>query len=128
MNLLAEEARPAESEVKSEAIFQRLLAAEVASPLCSTPRTPHDRGRFPEEAVDDDHYVRGDSPSDDDDDFEAQSDSLFRQPSNTQPIAIAGQKRSFTGDEIPRSLTGSPCQMDVDAVRYPTRRCLSPLT
>src|SRR6266478_412374 len=50
---LLSESRPEESELKSEAQFQRLLASYTGNPLTpKTPRAPSDRGRYPEEAGD----------------------------------------------------------------------------
>lgn len=64
---------PIEAELKSEAQFQRLVASWANSGLPMTkhfPRTPRswtDRGRFPEEAGNDDVEGTNDSGSDDDD-------------------------------------------------------------
>lgn len=66
LNLLHEESRPEESEVKSEAAFQRLIASGVDLPMQPrTPRAASDRGRYPEEAGHDETQ-REDTPSDDD--------------------------------------------------------------
>ncbi|KAF9040417.1 hypothetical protein BDZ89DRAFT_1100171 [Hymenopellis radicata] len=106
LNLLAEETRPVENEVKSEAAFQRLLASENNQP--HTPRSVSDRGRYPEEAVHEDYFSREDTPSDDED------DALFESSGGTQPINIANPKRVPSGEDMPMSLAGSPSQMDVD--------------
>ncbi|KAF9527744.1 hypothetical protein CPB83DRAFT_869791 [Crepidotus variabilis] len=66
LTLLAEEARPEEAEVKSEAAFQRLVAS--VSDLPAQPRTPRtfvDRGRYPEEAGQEEEFTREETPSDD---------------------------------------------------------------
>lgn len=59
-----------ETEVQSEASFQRLVASHAELPLAFHPRTPRSaRGRFPEEVRgDDDARKDGDDSDDDDDD------------------------------------------------------------
>ena len=60
MNLLAE-SKPEENEVRSEAAFQRLISSSTGFP--SQPRTPRvaaDRGRYPEEAGQEDEPQRED--------------------------------------------------------------------
>ncbi|KAF7307127.1 hypothetical protein MIND_00506100 [Mycena indigotica] len=110
LNLLAE-SRTVENEVQSEAAFQRLLASGVDIPR--TPRTVADRGRFPEEAVQDDLFQREDTPSDDDDD-----DADFAIPHGTDPINIktpAGSVAgSVNGDEMFVAESPSLSAMDVD--------------
>lgn len=69
LQTLRAEARPEESEVKSEAQFQRLLASFSGLPhglgQGRSPRAPSDRGRYPEEAPADDEFQREETPSDD---------------------------------------------------------------
>ncbi|EGO30803.1 hypothetical protein SERLADRAFT_455089 [Serpula lacrymans var. lacrymans S7.9] len=115
LNLLAE-SRPEENEVQSEAAFQRLISSCSDLPTQPrTPRAPSDRGRYPEEAGDEDAQ-REDTPSDDEDGdvgglfaFEAQSEatSIFK------PCTPA---HSISGEDLNMSLTGSPVvgAMDVD--------------
>ncbi|KAJ3825626.1 hypothetical protein F5880DRAFT_207835 [Lentinula raphanica] len=117
LNLLAE-SRPVENEVKSEAAFQRLVAAGAELPMHPrTPSTMSNRGRFPEEVCDDD-YTREESPSDDEGDDEPYV------PGMSEPIAIRNRTPagSVNGDELnTMSISGSPSfssissmAMDVD--------------
>ncbi|KAI0034154.1 hypothetical protein K488DRAFT_84246 [Vararia minispora EC-137] len=70
-SLLAEsrDARTDESEVKSEFQFQKLVKSFSALP--TQPRTPRGRGRYPEEAGEDDSLADDDddAPSDGDDEY-----------------------------------------------------------
>ncbi|KAE9400549.1 hypothetical protein BT96DRAFT_819019 [Gymnopus androsaceus JB14] len=117
INLLAE-SRPVENEVKSEAAFQRLVASGAELPI--QPRTPHisDRGRYPEEACDDE-YQREDTPSDDeadDEPFTSYASSM------SEPITILRNRTpasSVNGDDLnTMSISESPSfsnmAMDVD--------------
>ncbi|KIK70772.1 hypothetical protein GYMLUDRAFT_235191 [Collybiopsis luxurians FD-317 M1] len=117
LNLLAE-SRPVENEVKSEAAFQRLVASGAELPI--HPRTPNpisDRGRYPEEACEDD-YQREDTPSDDEDEepFASYNSSV------SEPIAILRNRTpagSVNGDDLnTMSISESPSlsnmAMDVD--------------
>ncbi|KAL0951473.1 hypothetical protein HGRIS_008161 [Hohenbuehelia grisea] len=119
LNLRAE-SRPQDDEVQSEAAFQRLLSSY--SELPTNPRTPRnilDRGRYPEEAISDDH--RGNETlSDDDDDDDAEDTTTtfsFFPPPSTDPISIIKPRTpagSVNGDDL--SMSGSPgAAMDVDA-------------
>lgn len=65
------ESNAQETELQSEASFQRLVASHAELPLAFHPRTPRSaRGRFPEEVGgdDDDRRKGNDNDSDDDDD------------------------------------------------------------
>ncbi|KAL4069783.1 hypothetical protein V8B97DRAFT_1969225 [Scleroderma yunnanense] len=114
LNILAEATRPEDDEVKSEAAFQRLIASCSGLPIPPrTPRGPHNKGRYPEEAVDED-IQREDTPSDDDD-----VDAIFAfdppsEPATTKPCTPA---HSVSGDDLATFSTGSPMvvAMDVDA-------------
>ncbi|KAK7463894.1 hypothetical protein VKT23_005829 [Stygiomarasmius scandens] len=119
-NLLAE-SRPIENEVKSEAAFQRLLASGAELPI--TPRTfrpPSDRGRYPEEAGQDD-FQREDTPSDDE---ELDDDPSGAIPTSiSEPINIARSHISHTpassvsGDDLnSMCISESPCTtpMEID--------------
>ncbi|KAJ7070812.1 hypothetical protein C8F01DRAFT_1107944 [Mycena amicta] len=112
LNLLAE-SRTVENEFQSEAAFQRLLAAGVDLPR--TPRTVADRGRYPEEAVQDDLFQREESASDDDDDAESTYHSVLHgsEPINIRTPAgsVAG---SVNGDDMCISESPSLSAMDVD--------------
>ena len=86
MNLLAE-SRPEDTEVKSEAAFQRLITS--CSELPTQPRTPRaltDRGRYPEEAGLEESQ-REDTPSDDEDHFDEEP-FAFQLPGGREPIPI----------------------------------------
>lgn len=118
LNLL-QEARPGEDEVKSEAAFQRLIASGSDLPLQPrTPRAASDRGRYPEEAGEEEIH-RDDTPSDDDNNEEnaftllQNGDSLGM----VKPLTPAG---SVCGDEISMVSESPGWQaMDVDMVsRY----------
>lgn len=75
-----------ESEIESEASFQRLVASHAELPLAFHPRTPRSaRGRFPEEVGgdDDDPRRKIDENSDDDED---DNDALLTGPSGEGSI------------------------------------------
>lgn len=107
LDILAEATRPDDDEVKSEAAFQRLIASCSELPIQPrTPRGPQNKGRYPEEAVDED-FQREDTPSDDDD-----VDAIFAfdppsEPTTTKPCTPA---LSMSGDDT----TGSPMVMAMD--------------
>ncbi|KAJ4484933.1 hypothetical protein C8J55DRAFT_509326 [Lentinula edodes] len=118
LNLLAE-SRPVEDEVKSEAAFQRLVAAGAELPMLPrTPSTMSNRGRYPEEACEDD-YQREETPSDDEGEDEPSYAS-----SMSEPIAIRNRTPagSVNGDDLnTMSISESPSfssissmAMDVD--------------
>ncbi|KAJ7492391.1 hypothetical protein FB451DRAFT_1123214 [Mycena latifolia] len=112
LNLLAE-SRPVESEVQSEAAFQRLLASGVELPR--TPRTVADRGRYPEEAGHEE-FQREDTPSDDGDDNDS-TYPFYPIPSGSEPINIRTPAGSVNGDDInTMCISESPSLsgMDVD--------------
>ncbi|KAF9269982.1 hypothetical protein L218DRAFT_992653 [Marasmius fiardii PR-910] len=115
-DIVSTESRPAvEDEVKSEAAFQRLLAAGAELPLQPrTPRTTSDRGRYPEEAGNESQPE--DTQSDDEDDYMPSYSS-----SVSEPISIPKRHtptNSVNGDDFnTMSISESPsfCSMDVDA-------------
>ncbi|KAG9086370.1 hypothetical protein FRC06_003134, partial [Ceratobasidium sp. 370] len=111
LSIQSELANPADSELKSEASFQRLLASNADLPGALV-RTPHprrrDRGRFPEVYLDEDEVVESD---DDDDDLgtagPAASGSNEALSTRGAPPQVADE---FTMDDI----LDSPARMDVD--------------
>ncbi|KAI6047810.1 hypothetical protein EDC04DRAFT_2619972 [Pisolithus marmoratus] len=113
LNLLAESTRPEDDEVKSEAAFQRLIASYSELPAQPrTPRAPSNKGRYPEEAVEED-FPREDTPSDEDD-----VDAIFAfdppsEPATTKPCTPA---HSVNGDDPATYTSESPMvvAMDVD--------------
>ncbi len=135
MTLLAQEARPEEAEVKSEAAFQRLVASVSDLPI--QPRTPRpvDRGRYPEEAGKEEEATREDTPSDDDEQEKTEEvPFVFNPPATaTQPINIqrpssrtitpAGSVAgSVNGDDTGMSISETSSSfgtaMDVDMESY----------
>ncbi|KAF8516690.1 hypothetical protein BU17DRAFT_67308 [Hysterangium stoloniferum] len=89
LDLRSEINSPIESELKSEAQFQRLLASYTITGLPSSKTFPHtprprawsDRGRYPEEAVGDDDVDQGvESASDDGDDVDNSGQSMSITP------------------------------------------------
>lgn len=121
MNLLAE-SKPEENEVRSEAAFQRLISSSTSFP--SQPRTPRvaaDRGRYPEEAGQEDEPQREDTPSDDED--EADDTPFAFSAGCSQPISIQKPHTpggSLNGDDpymsISESSSFGTVAMDVDLV------------
>ena len=116
---LLSESRPEENELKSEAQFQRLLASYTGNPLTpKTPRAPSDRGRYPEEAGDEENIA---VQSEDDDD-ELGEGSVFDYNATTEAINISRRgtpARSANGDDPYSWNPGSPMgssYMDVDPV------------
>ena len=134
MTLLAQESRPEEAEVKSEAAFQRLVTSVSELPL--QPRTPRpsiDRGRYPEEAAQEEEITREDSPSDDDEPEVEEEVSFALNPplTGTQPINIqrpasrtitpaASVAGSINGDDPGMSISETSSNfgtaMDIDMV------------
>ncbi|KAG9090846.1 hypothetical protein FRC07_012004, partial [Ceratobasidium sp. 392] len=113
LSIQSELANPADSELKSEASFQRLLASNADLPSALV-RTPHprrrDRGRFPEVYLDeDDQPVESD---DDDDDIVAGPTASGG--SNEALAGPASLRDEFTMDDI----LDSPARMDVDMGSY----------
>ena len=109
MNLLAE-SRPEETEIKSEAAFQKLVAS--VSDLPAQPRTPRsfvDRGRFPEEAGHEE-TTREDTPSDDDEPDAEEGPFAFSAPTGTQPINIRRPTHTPSGS-IASSINGDDAGM-----------------
>ncbi|EJD03672.1 uncharacterized protein FOMMEDRAFT_167014 [Fomitiporia mediterranea MF3/22] len=92
---LRAEARPDEIEVKHEAQVQRLLASFSGLPPGLGPtrsaRTASNRGRFPEEAGEDEEFQREDTPSDDGEVKDDVSSTIFnyKVPVGSDPINIA---------------------------------------
>ncbi|KAH8099330.1 hypothetical protein BXZ70DRAFT_292655 [Cristinia sonorae] len=119
LTLLAE-SHPEEAEVKSEAQFQRFVASCSDLPLQPrTPRAPSDRGRYPEEA-DTDEPEREATPSDDEDDNVAPSESsTFAYGAPSDPINImkpVTPAQSVLGDDF--SVESPGAAMDVDMPSY----------
>ena len=117
---LLSESRPEDNEVKSEAQFQRLLASYTGNPLTpKTPRAPSDRGRYPEEAGEEEDVA---VQSDDDDDDELCQGSVFDYNTTTEAINISRRgtpAQSNNGDDPYMWNPGSPVgssYMDVDPV------------
>ena len=116
---LLSESRPEDNEVKSEAQFQRLLASYTGNPLTpKTPRAPSDRGRYPEEAEDEEEVAI----QSDDDDEELGEGSLFDHNTTAEAINISRRgtpAQSINGDDLYSWNPGSPVgssYMDVDPV------------
>jgi len=110
MNLVTE-ARPEDSEVKSEAAFQRLLASCAELPTPTRSARAQDRGRYPEEAGQDDsqHEQTG---SDDD----GEDDEIFEFSNNNDSITTTKSSTS-NGDDFP--VPESPSfPMEIDMVRF----------
>ncbi|KAH0590959.1 hypothetical protein H2248_001072 [Termitomyces sp. 'cryptogamus'] len=119
LNLLAE-SRPEESEVKSEAAFQRLIHSCSELPIPPrTPRVAADRGRYPEEAGREEAQ-REDTPSDDDDEHIDDAPFAFSSLAPSAPIAIQKPytSGSVNGDDLTMSTSASSsfgtAAMDVD--------------
>lgn len=117
---LLSESRPEENELKSEAQFQRLVASVAGNPLTpKTPRAPSDRGKYPEEAGDDEEIA---VQSDDDD--ELCEGSVFDYNATTEATNLSRRgtpARSINGDEMYYWGPGSPVgssYMDVDPVNH----------
>lgn len=101
LNLLAE-SRPEENEVKSEAAFQRLVSSCSELPMPRTPRTASDRGRYPEEAGQEESQ-REEASSDDEDDNEVETAFSFYPPGSSDPINIVKPitpASSVNGDDL----------------------------
>ncbi|KAI6007176.1 hypothetical protein EDD15DRAFT_2384009 [Pisolithus albus] len=111
--LYTESTRPEDDEVKSEAAFQRLIASYSELPAQPrTPRAPSNKGRYPEEAVDED-FPREDTPSDDD---EVDAIFSFDPPSEPTIAKPCTPAHSVNGDDPATFAIGSPMvvAMDVD--------------
>ncbi|KAI0094313.1 hypothetical protein BDY19DRAFT_988170 [Irpex rosettiformis] len=124
LNLLAD-SHPEDSEVKSEAQFQRFVASFSESPpQHKIPRAPSDRGRYPEEAGLEEP-TREDTSSDDEDEFG------FSQPfsytGTSEPINISKTitpAHSVYGDDTGMSESPGYTAMDIDM--QPASVCGSP--
>jgi hypothetical protein len=117
LTLLAE-SKPEENEVKSEAQFQKFVASFSNHPR--TPRTLLDRGRYPEEAGEDEP-VREDVDSSDEEDDPATAAPLSSSHIGTEPIPIPMPKSvtpaySINGDDFGLSESPSNNAMDIDTV------------
>ena len=131
LTLRIEAQHPEESEVKSEAQFQRFIAHSYGLPPGlrngRSTKAPSDRGRYPEEATaDDDEFQREDTPSDDEVDPEADITSssfiTYKAQAGSDPINIT--KPSTPAPSVmgtPEDINGiaeSPGNvMDIDMVR-----------
>ena len=88
MAVLQESTTSTETEVQSEASFQRLVASHAELPMAFHPRTPRSaKGRFPEEVGDDNALRRNDSDDSDDDD----GDVMIGGPSGEGSVADDGR-------------------------------------
>lgn len=124
---LAAEARPEDSEVKSEAQFQRLLASYSGLlGQSKTAKATSDRGRYPEEAGVEEEAQREDTPSDDGAEEEGVGSFNFKPPNGgSEPInftrpSTPSASIGGTPDDIAMLVLGSPggnVMMDVDMVR-----------
>lgn len=86
---LLSETRPEDAEVKSEAAFQRLITSCSELPLPPrTPRTTTDRGRYPEEAGQEEEAQREDTPSDSEDGDAGEEPFAFSSSGGSEPINI----------------------------------------
>lgn len=109
--------------MRSEAAFQRLINSCSDLPLQPrTPRNTSDRGRYPEEAVQDDDLPNREETPSDDDDPDALEYSL--NTVGTEAISIGKPHTpasSVNGDDMGMSIPESPSlnslAMDVDMVR-----------
>lgn len=125
LTLLAE-SKPEESEVKSEAQFQKFVASFSTHP--GTPRALQDRGRYPDEAGDDEPARDDPESSDDEGDPGTAAPFSYTQPS-TEPITIPKSVTpapSINGDDFGLSESPGTNAMDIDTVRLACR--LRPLT
>ena len=107
-----------DNELKSEAQFQRLLASFSDSPSNPrTPRAPSDRGRYPEEAGDDEPQ-RESTTSDEE---ELDESVQFSYNESVVPMKPVTPAQSINGDDP--SMLESPLgvAMDVDMVRVVLR-------
>jgi hypothetical protein len=117
------ESNPAENELQSEAQFQRLLAAYNGLPIGQpkSSRSASNRGRYPEEAIDDYDDQREDSPSEDD---EVVSNTAVGSITSAN-VLIAASSSGVMLDDAPMpegfrdSPSGSINGMDVDMVSTP---------
>ncbi|KAI5121142.1 hypothetical protein M0805_007140 [Coniferiporia weirii] len=128
---LRSEARPEDSEVKSEAQFQRLLASFSDLPpglgYGRSARAASDRGRYPEEAGGDEEFQREETPSDEENDGETLPPTLFGHKAHggSEPINITKPSTPVQGIEMPedaagaRGISESPGYvMDIDVPMY----------
>ncbi|KAI0673698.1 hypothetical protein C8Q78DRAFT_1076679 [Trametes maxima] len=105
---LLAESKTQENEVQSEAQFQRMLASFSMHPR--TPRPPSDRGRYPEDAAEEEPQ-RESTPSDDEELDESVPFAYGDSAVATKPVTPA---QSVNGDDL--SMLESPIgfAMDVD--------------
>lgn len=110
------ESKPDENEVKSEAQFQKFVASFSNHP--GTPRTLLDRGRYPEEAGEDEP-VREDAESSDDEDDPSIVEPFSHSHPCSEPIPIPKSvtpAQSVSGDDFGLSESPSNNAMDIDTV------------
>lgn len=115
---LLSESNPEENEVKSEAQFQKFVASFSNHPR--TPRALLDRGRYPEEAGDEEP-TQDDSPSDDDEDDPGTAGPLSYSYPASEPVNIPSRvtpAQSVNGDDFGLSESPSSNAMDIDTVSY----------
>ena len=115
---LLAESKPEENEVKSEAQFQKFVASFSNHPR--TPRAILDRGRYPEEAGEEEPAREDAESSDDEDDPSAAPPFSYSHPS-AEPIPIPKSVTpgpSVSGDDRDFGLSESPnnSAMDIDTV------------
>ncbi|KAH9858362.1 hypothetical protein C2E23DRAFT_880989 [Lenzites betulinus] len=105
---LVAESHTQENEVQSEAQFQRMLASFSMHPR--TPRPASDRGRYPEDAAEEETQ-RESTPSDDE---ELDDSVLFAYTDSVAPTKPVTPAQSVNGDDL--SMLESPIgfAMDVD--------------
>jgi hypothetical protein len=113
LSIQSELTNPADAELKSEASFQRLLASNADLPGALV-RTPHprrrDRGRFPEEYLDDEDAVESD-----DDDDELTSTAPAATNSN-EALSTRGASSQGVDEYTMDDILDSPARMDIDMV------------
>ncbi|GJE86185.1 hypothetical protein PsYK624_022650 [Phanerochaete sordida] len=123
LTLLAE-SKPEENEVKSEAQFQKFVASFSTHP--GTPRALQDRGRYPDEAGDDEPAREDPESSDDEGDPGTAAPFSFILPA-AEPINIPKSvtpAHSVNGDDFGLSESPGTIAMDIDT--QPSSACGSP--
>ncbi|EKM61398.1 uncharacterized protein PHACADRAFT_24600 [Phanerochaete carnosa HHB-10118-sp] len=123
---LLSESKPEENEVKSEAQFQKFVASFSTHP--GIPRSLLDRGRYPDEAGDDEPVRDDPVSSDDEGDPGIAAPSSYSHPS-TEPINIPKSvtpAQSVNGDDFGFSESPGTNAMDIDTFQQPSSACGSP--
>ncbi|PCH34050.1 hypothetical protein WOLCODRAFT_135474 [Wolfiporia cocos MD-104 SS10] len=119
---LISESRPDECEVQSEAQFQRLVASCCELPSQPrVPRAPSDRGRYPEEAIEDE------PPRDDESSDDGENDDTVPY-SSVEPISIVKPgtpQPNSHGDDM--GILDSPGGMPMDVDMQPSSILSSPI-